>query len=127
MIDPGDVYESMREVREFTVRPEHLTLLRHAYVSWDYAEFGAPSINAKRPYGNSYVVRDLARILEEPDEVWEEGVKVGFVVEEAAQRLVRLHGETVFALQIVLATGEFRPGRYRRSRYPAIDWRFVGD
>jgi len=32
-----------------------------------------------------------------------------------------LHVETMLALQIVLATGEFRPGRYRREGL--IDWK----
>jgi hypothetical protein len=42
--------------------------------------------------------------------------------EEAEERFTRLHVETMVALQIVLATGEFRPGRYRRSKAPSIDW-----
>lgn len=124
---PGVIWRRIRDAREFTVTAEHLTLLRHAWVSWSEAEFGAPEINPKRPYGNSYVERDIAEILEAPDEAWVDGRRGGFVTEEAAERFTRLHVETAFALQIVLATGEFRPGRYRRSRYPAVDWRFVGD
>jgi hypothetical protein len=49
----------MEDVRELTVAPEHLTLLRHARVSWTESEFGAPMIDAKGPYGNPYVTRDM--------------------------------------------------------------------
>lgn len=127
MVWTGPVYRSMEDVREFTVRPEHLVLLRHARVSWIESEFGAPMIDAKRPYGNSYVVRDIAEILDAPDEVWVDGRRGEFVTEEADERFTRLHVETAFALQIVLATGEFRPGRYRRSKRWSADWRRVGD
>ena len=38
-----------------------------------------------------------------------------YVTPEAGERLTRLHVETMVALQIVLATGQFVPGRYRRA------------
>jgi hypothetical protein len=44
---------------------------------------------------------------------------------EAAERYLRLHVETGIALQIALATGEFRPGHYRREGY--IDWKRDND
>ena len=31
---------------------------------WDDCEFGAPAIDCKRPYGNSDVYNDIAKILE---------------------------------------------------------------
>jgi len=37
-------------------------------------------------------------------------------------RCARLHAETAIVLQIMLATGEFRPGRYTRSEQWATDW-----
>ena len=52
--------------RDFTVTDEHLQLFRRAHVFWDEAEFGAPSINPKRPYGNSNVYADIAEILDAP-------------------------------------------------------------
>jgi hypothetical protein len=58
------------EVREFTVTDEHLRLLHRAHVFWDEAEFGAPSIDPKRPYGNSNVYGDIAEILHVPDSEW---------------------------------------------------------
>ena len=84
---------------------------------WDPGEgyFGATVISSKRPYGNSYVARDIAEILGAPDEDWEyEDGEKAIVTEEAEERFKRLHVETMVALQIVLAAGEFRPGRSLR-------------
>jgi hypothetical protein len=98
----------INSAREFTVTDEHLRLLRAAYVGWDDMEFGAPSIDPKRPYGNSDVVADI--------EVWEE---------ENERRLTQLHRDTETALQIVLVTGSFAAGTYRR-RFPySRDWAAV--
>ena len=124
MDDNSQLFESLRELTEFMVTEDHLKLLRRVYVdSWDPGEgFGAVGINPKKPYGNSYVERDIAEIVDAPDEDWiyEDGHKA-YVTEEAAERFTRLHVEAMVALQIVLAVGEFRPGRYRRTRW-RIDW-----
>ena len=109
-------------VREFTVTEDHLKLLRHAHLYWDYDEgYGAPAINPKRPYGNSYVERDIAEILEAPDSdwEWEDGAKA-HPTQEAEERFTRLHVETMIVLHIALATGEFRPGSYIRDEI--IGW-----
>ena len=123
MAETWDLVEKVSRVRRFTVTDEHLKLLRHACVNWDYGEgCGAPGINPKKPYGNSYVGRDVAEIVDAPgsDWEWEDGRKA-YPTPEAAERYTRLHVETMMALQIVLATGEFRPGRYRREGL--IDWK----
>ena len=63
---------SWAAVSEFTVTEDHLELLRHVHLYWDYGEgYGAPAIDPKRPYGNSDVERDIAEILEAPDSDWE--------------------------------------------------------
>jgi len=112
--DTGGLFAVIWRVREFTVTDEHLRLLRRAYVSWDPGEYyGAPGINAKRPYGNSDVYADIARILGVPDEEWDE--EEGAPLPDTAWRFARLHAETGIALQIALATGEFRTGRYVRD------------
>jgi hypothetical protein len=100
-------------VKEFTVTDEHLRLLRRAHVWWDEAEFGAPSINPKRPYGNSNVYADIAEILGVPDSEWDDE-ELG-ALPDAAWRFTRLHVETGIALQIALDTGEFRAGGYIRD------------
>ena len=114
------LFDSLRELTEFTVTEDHLKLLRHVRVTdWDPGEgyYGAAGINnAKRPYGNSAVGRDIAEILDAPDEDWEfEDGEKAYVTDEADERFKRLHVETMVALQVVLAAGEFRPGRYRRA------------
>jgi hypothetical protein len=85
--------------------------------------YGAAAINSKRPYGDSYVTRNIAEILDAPDENWEyeDGDKAG-LTDEAEERFMRLHVETMAALQVVLAAGEFRPGRYRRPTGWNLDW-----
>ena len=120
-----------RHLTEFTVTEDHLRLLRRVRADgWDDGEGfgGAAAISGKKPYGNSAVGRDIAEILGAPDEDWvyEDGEKVE-LTEEAEERLMRLHVEAMFALQIVLAVGEFRPGRYQRSQWWNTDWRPVED
>jgi hypothetical protein len=127
-----ELFSSMSEqLTEFTVTEDHLKLLRRVQASgWDDGEGfgGAALISGKKPYGNSAVWRDIAEILGVPDEDWvyEDGEKA-FLTDEAEERLMRLHVEAMFALQIVLAVGEFRPGRYRRSKWWNTDWRLAGD
>lgn len=60
----------IRHIERFTVTDEHLRLLRRTHVSWDSAEFGAPGLDPKLPYGNSNVFGDIAEILEVPDREW---------------------------------------------------------
>ena len=110
-------------VREFAVTEDHLELLRHVYLYWDYGEgCGAPAINPKRPYGNSDVERDIAEILDAPDPDRElaEDDEYPDLTAEARERFTRLHVETMIVLHITLAAGEFRPGRYVRD--DAIGW-----
>ena len=62
-------------------------------------------------------------VTDAPDEDWiYEDSERAYVTDEAAERFTRLHVETIVALQIALATGEFRPGRYRREATWSIDW-----
>jgi hypothetical protein len=117
----------------FTVTEEHLTLLRRAYVRWDDCEFGAPAIDPKRPYGNSGVERDIAEILNEPewqsavaeDERHDDEAARDYYLSRNRDRLVRLHAETGVALQIVLATGQFAAGYYRRAKLGSSSWERV--
>jgi hypothetical protein len=107
------LFDVIYRVKEFTVTDEHLRLLRHAHVFWDEAEFGAPSVNPKRPYGNSNVYQDIAEILDVPEGEWEDEGRDWTL--DTEWRFLRLHVETAIALQIALATGEFRAGRYVRD------------
>jgi hypothetical protein len=109
------LFDVIRDVRDFTVTDEHLLLLRRAYVVWEEGELGlgAPLIDPKRPYGNSQVYADIAEILGLPDSDWADEELIPSL--DSAWRFIRLHVETAIALQIALATGEFRAGRYVRD------------
>jgi hypothetical protein len=48
--------------RTFEIRLIHLTLARAMCVDWSRTETGAPTIDPKRPYGNSSVALDIARL-----------------------------------------------------------------
>ena len=113
---------STGEPKKFEVTEQHLKLLRHAYVGWDGCEFGAPAIDCKRPYGNSDVFTDIGEILDiEPIENVDYGGEYEFT--DAQRKHMReLHNETQTALQIVLATGEFKAGAYQTSGAYSIDW-----
>lgn len=105
-------------LKDFTVTEEHLKLLRHVHLYWDYGEgYGAPAINPKRPYGDSYVERSIAEILDAPDSDWEAAEDDDYLdlTPEAQERFTRLHVETMIVLHITLAAGELRPGRYIRD------------
>lgn len=98
----------------FELKDEHIKLLRNMCVSWDDCEFGAPSIDCKRPYGNSDVYDDMAKILGisgtivDDEEVFSE---------EQIVMMDQLHKDTEIALQIVLVTGEFKTGEYMSDMY----------
>ena len=112
--DPRALFDVIEHIQRFTVTDEHLRLLRRACVSWNEDEFGAPGINSKRPYGNSNVFADIAKILGVRDSEWiDEGD--GEPTPDAEWRFLRIHVETAIALQIGLATGEFRTGQYVRG------------
>ena len=44
----------MDDKKTFEVKPEHIKLIKKMCISWQDCEFGAPAIDCKRPYGNSY-------------------------------------------------------------------------
>lgn len=115
-------YGGKVDVRQprFTLTEDHVKLLRRANVGWERAEYGAPGIDPKRPYGNGDVTQDLMEILGwdiPADDDWNgPGLEV-------CEALRRLHVETETALQIVLATGSFEPGVYVAEPYNTMSWR----
>ena len=89
------------------------------YVGWNYCETGAPEIDPKRPYGNSWVPGDIHEILcgEYPKDDLEEEVESYYM---------KLHKETETALQIVLCTKSFQPGKYvKENVYNDKSWKLV--
>lgn len=111
----------------FVLTGEHLALLRRAYVRWDECEFGAPAIDCKRPYGSGDVIGDVLDIVGEERGVEDRRGERDWTKEQAERARV-LHEDTETALQIVLATGAFAAGTYRRQeRYDARSWQRVFD
>ncbi|HEY3903296.1 MAG TPA: hypothetical protein VGM14_05310 [Streptosporangiaceae bacterium] len=106
------MFDSAFVVSDFTVTEDHLKLLRRAHVTWNQTpgSISAPTIDTKRPYGNSNEWADLAEILGAPDS--ERPDEDGNFPPDAISRFAKLHVETAIALQIALATGEFRAGHY---------------
>ncbi len=95
-------------MKTFNLTEQHIKLLRRAYVHWHRAEAGAPTIDPKRPYGNSNVEEDVAEIL---------GLPYDSEDDNNTDKLLQLHQETETALQIVLCTGSFEPGMYVMQDY----------
>lgn len=109
------------KIQTFTVTELHLKLLRRFQVSWNDCETGAPEIDPKRPYGNSAVPEDIHEILT--------GETIGYtdskreeLTDAEIERYEKLHRETETALQIALATGQFKAGKYECEAY-RTKWR----
>jgi hypothetical protein len=106
------------ETKTFEVKEEHLKLLHEAYVDWNHMEHGAPSIDPKRPYGDSFVYKSLATILQ---------IRPGFDLDwskEDYAYMDKMHNETKIALQIFLRTGVMETGLYEASKYSS-NWRKI--
>jgi hypothetical protein len=101
----------MTDRKTFTVTEEHLKLIRKFNVGWQDCETGAPEIDPKRPYGNSSVAVDVYEILD--------GHAIGDkeLTKDERDKYLKLHRETENALQVVLATGQFKPGIYEADPY----------
>jgi hypothetical protein len=111
---------------QFRVLPEHVTLLSNARVSWDSGEFGAPAVDCKRPYGNSYVEGDLMALLNvAPDHPNRPAGDYdpndcdvyAMYTDQTIDRVIDLHKQTETVLQIFLNTGAMLPGLYEREQY----------
>jgi hypothetical protein len=119
------------ENKGFIVTKEHLTLLRNATVEWNPIEVGAPSINPKKPYGNSNVAEDIYELLypeaydaltkEEKEDFYDERDVKGY---DYHSHFMKKHKETQKVLEIVLATGRFLPGIYEHDWRTEPNWSF---
>ncbi|HMG44609.1 MAG TPA: hypothetical protein VK611_24965 [Acidimicrobiales bacterium] len=110
-------------MKRFTLTHDHLRLLRAAYVGWNDCEYGAPEIDPKRPYGNSDVEGDIARIL-----AWvlfKDADGDLHFTREQQDRASQLHRETQDALSIVIDLGEVPLGNYAHDR--DVGWFVVDD
>lgn len=113
-------------MKRIRVTEDHIKLLKKMFVSWNDAEFGAPEIDPKRPYGNGDVFEDIAEILEWelPDE-YEEREYEAF--EKKARKI---HEEMEHVLQISLLFVEegLEIGVYEKEDdYDDHSWRYTGE
>jgi hypothetical protein len=113
MIDDDPFRYDPLTAERFVVTDDHIRLLREMYVSWYDCEFGAPTVDPKRPYGNSDVIEDMREVLER--------------LEADEDELRELHLSMKLALQILLvnASTGIQPGEYRSECYSS-EWRYVG-
>lgn len=109
----------MNTETRFEVTDLHLKLLAEMYVRWDDSEFGAPAIDSKRPYGNSYVYGDIAEIMGlSPDED-------GDFSDDQQSEMDDIHHEMETVLQILLhnANRGIQPGVYTRENPYGGEWK----
>lgn len=120
---------------QFRVLPEHIKLLQSAYTSWNDCEYGAASIDCKRPYGSSSVTSSILRVLGikpdkdgRPDDAFEDNPYEveEYFKEETIQWVSQLHMDTEIVLQIFLRTGSMLPGLYESEKYRS-NWVRVDD
>lgn len=96
----------LRHTSMFELTKQHLALLTRACVGWNNCEAGAPEIDPKRPYGNSDVANDVADILGLKNEKKCDECGRGNIDEAA---LLKIHHETLQALQIILGNLDTTP------------------
>lgn len=102
----------------FTITNDHLKLVRAMYWDWqDSYGHGAPGVDQKRPYGNSYVESDVAETLG-----WDVDEENG-LTDEQTERAAAIHRETLTVLQIMIETFD-APGLYVVK--PQGGWVHVG-
>ena len=111
----------MANTEVFYLTRGHIKLLRHGYVNFDGSFcWGSIGLNCKRPFGNSDVADDMANILglipfkSDDGDVWPKGTQ---------DEMLHLYAnELPTALQIILSTGSFEPGRYETEQCNSRGW-----
>lgn len=87
----------MTRATKLTITENHLKLLNRMNVDWCGDEFGAPSIDPKRPYGNSFVYGDIAEAVGLAPEAG------GEFSEAQRQGMDTLHQEMRDVLQVLVS------------------------
>lgn len=110
----------------FDVTPDHMRLVQRLYWSWDDSGYeGVPAPGLKRPYGNSYVVGDIAEILGW-DLSWRDDDEE--MPDEMLDRALKIHREMETVMQIITCTLSCRAGTYRKTEtYNSLSWERVED
>lgn len=102
----------------FDLTNNHIRLIENMRFDFNDIEFGAPCVDPKRPYGNSYIYEDMASILAiDPDFVNpDDPSDILFSIEDI-DLMDKLHKETETALQVIVVTKSFEPGLYVSDKY----------
>lgn len=97
-----------KKYESFALTENHIKLLKNlnfqTLVETEYDDLFCPSVNVKRPFGNTSILRSVCRILE---------VDVKTLTKEQENELWELVIELPVALEIVLQQETFIPGRYQ--------------
>ena len=110
---------------KFELTKQHLKLTREMNISYnEYCEFGAPEVDPKRPYVNSDVYGDIARILDIKPALIKDEEEI--YSNEQEDEMLKIHKETAQALQVILASGSFEAGIYEAENYRG-NWAKVAD
>ncbi len=104
----------------FTVTAEHIKLMRalHFYYETD-CEYGGPSVDMKRPFGNSgrhQIVMDMAEALGIPQsQIFDAGKDE--LIEAEAKRIEQIYKELPKAIECVFQDGSLLPGSFEAPAY----------
>jgi len=83
----------------FTIKREHMMLLHRLYWVRNDDEYGAPTVDPKKPYGNSRVIQDIIRIVEDKADVCPNCGEVITKLDE--QKYADLHEDLLIVLEIL--------------------------
>lgn len=114
----------MYEFKRFVINEDHLKLLKELAIGWNHMEFGSPTVDPKKPFGNSDVFQDMVKVLG-----WEKKIQIDWCLpknfdldedelpEEIEEVLFDLYRELDVVLEICLRTQSFKPGVYESDMY----------
>lgn len=107
---------------QFEIQEHHILLAKRFYVSWEDAEFGAPCIDPKRPYGNSAVLQDISEILGKAGETCPHCGELLDDSSDANAEYEKIHEEMETVLQILLDNAHkgIKVGVYHKEEYGGI-------
>lgn len=111
--------------KTFELKEEHLKLLSAGYFDFDGScEYGSVGLDCKRPFGNSDVHRDMAKIL---------GIKKlgkddnddydGEYSDEQCSDMDELYQELATAMNVIFSARSFELGKYKRRDEYANNWK----
>lgn len=103
----------------FLVTPHHLALAKRLSIHWYEAGCGAPGASTTRPYGNSTYLDDIAEIIG-----YRQLTDDDCYSPDEEAYLKQLHREMHLVLQILLHTGQMKPGLYKRP-VALRNWVFI--